>query len=129
MAIIYICPNFIIVLCGTGLRSCQGFDGFIHQIGVIRGVEKDDIKLLAAGGQEGQCVAGDDTGLVLKVGDAQIFLQQSQGIPALFHEGTVGTAAGEGLNAQLAGAAEEVQHLAALQIELDDLVTEENIKK
>ena len=52
---------------------------------------------------------------------AQVLPNQGRRLPPLIHKGTAPGPPGEGLNAQLAGAAEQVQRPPALNVKLDNI--------
>jgi hypothetical protein len=107
---------------GKNVKSQNGVEGPVHEIGVVGGIEENDIELLPARGQECDAVALHHPGIVLEGGDLEIFFQQRYGITAHFHEGTMAGAAGEGLNAQLTGSTEEIENFAVRDLKLDDIV-------
>ena len=103
------------------VKPCDGLQRPVQQIALIGRVQKDQVEFLPAAGQEGDGVPLDHMGLVLKAAGLDVLPDEGGGLPPLVGEGTALRAPGQGLQAKLTGAAEQVQHLPPLDVELDDV--------
>ena len=106
-------------MLATNVKPCDILQGLLQQAGVIGGVQEHQVELLAAA-QIGQGVAVPDPGPVRKSAQLQVLPDQLQGGGAFVHKNHLQRAPAQGFDAQLAGAAEQVQYPAALDVELQD---------
>ena len=90
----------------------------LQQPRLVRGVQQDDVELLPHPLEIFHRVTGHHLGPVGKLRHLQVLSDQLHRVGPAVHKGGPGGATAEGLDAQLAGAGEEVQHPPPLQVKL-----------
>ena len=106
-------------MSAANVNPCDFLQGLLQEAGGVGGVQKNQVELLA-GLQVAHGIAVYHPGPIRKAAGLQILPDGLEGILAPLYEHSALRPPAQGLDAQLAGAGEEVQDPAPLNIELDD---------